>query len=457
MKHGIKRKEKINFPVLAIALIAGIITWFIPMNITPEAHAVFAIIITAGILWFTEAIPLFITSLLIPVMAIIFAGVDRKAAFGAFFDPVIVLILGGFVIAIAMERHKLSDKIAFKLIEIIGRRPSLILLALIFVTAFFSMWMSNSASAAMMLPIGLVILSKNGLISNKSNFGKAVIIGIAYAATAGGIATLVGTPPNAMTARFLGDNGIQVDFIDWMIYALPYVLIMLVVIWVVLMVLFKPEIKTLKVRKTERFFDMHGKQKLVIFILALTIALWLTTKIHGIHSSVVAVIPIILLYLTGCLKTPDFSRVNWPTLILIGGGISLGTAIHLTGLDLDMANYLKIFVTDQPLLFIMFILAAFTMLITAFASNTATVAIFVPVIIPLAASLGLPVMTFAIMVAIAASTDFIFPVGTPPTAMAYGTGYVRVKDIAKSGSIVTLTGLALIVIFARYIWPLLGL
>ena len=457
MKHVIKRKEKINWPVLAIAFIAGIVTWFIPMDVSPEAHAVFAVIITAGILWFTEAVPLFLTSLMIPVLTVIFAGVDRVAAFGAFFDPVIVLILGGFVIAIAMEKHKLSEKIAFKLVEVVGQRPALVLLALIFVTAFFSMWMSNSASAAMVLPIGIVILSKNNLISNKSSYGKAVVTGIAYAATAGGIATLVGTPPNAMTARFLGDNGIHIDFLDWMIYALPYVLIMLFVIWLVMMFLYKPEIKKIKIQKTERFFNMHGKQKLVLLILAATIALWLTTKIHGVHSSIVAVIPIVLLYLTMCLNTSDFSKVDWATLILIGGGISLGTAIHATGLDLDMANYLKVFVTDQPLLFIMFILAAFTMLITAFASNTATVAIFVPVIIPLAASLGLPILTFAVMVALAASTDFIFPVGTPPTAMAYGTGYVRVRDIAKSGSIVTLTGLALVVIFARYIWPLLRL
>ena len=159
MRHVIRRPEKIKWPILVVAFIAGIITWFIPMNISPEAHAVFAIIITAGILWFTEAVPLFITSLMIPVLTVIFAGVDRVAAFGAFFDPVIVLILGGFVLAIAMEKHKLSEKIAFKLVELVGKKPSLLLLALIFVTAFFSMWMSNSASAAMILPIGLVILS----------------------------------------------------------------------------------------------------------------------------------------------------------------------------------------------------------------------------------------------------------------------------------------------------------
>ncbi len=455
MKHIGKVTEKVKWPILIIAIVAGIAIWFIPINISPEAHAVFAIMVVAGILWFTEAIPLFITSLLIPLLAVVFAKVNTEKALGAFFDPVVVLILGGFVIGLALEKHKVSEKIAYKLVEIVGTKPEIILLALIFVTGFFSFWMANTAATAMILPIGLIILAKNGLVSNKSKYGKSLVIGIGYAATIGGTATLVGTPANAMAAKFLADNGITLSFFKWMVMALPYTLLMLFMVWLVLFILYKPEIKHLKVRETEHFWKMNVKQKLVLIIFAATVGLWLTTSYSKLNIGIIALIPIALYYMTGCLNTSDFVKVDWGTLIMIGGGISLGAAISATKLDLVLAEFIKSFVMNQPIIFIMFVLAGFTMILTSFASNTATAAILIPIVIPLAMSMGLPVLTFAVMVAVAASLDFILPVGTPPTAMAYGTGYVTVREIVKPGLIITFLALIFLVIFAKFVWPFL--
>jgi sodium-dependent dicarboxylate transporter 2/3/5 len=211
---------------------------------------------------------------------------------------------------------------------------------------------------------------------------------------------------------------------------------MLPIIWIVLTHIFKPEIKHLNVKKFTK--KMTKNQKTVMGIFLITVVLWLTTGVHGVSASVISIVPIILLYLLGMLRGKDFSRVNWSALILFGSGLSLGTAIHLSGLDVIIASSMAEMLTTQPLIIILFAIAFVGILLTAIASNTAAASMFVPIIMPLAAAFSVDLRALTILAALAVSLDFIVPIGTPPDTIAYSTGFVRMRDMVKAGTIITL-------------------
>ena len=421
-----------------LSLIVGLFVWFYPLGLEQRASAVLVIMLFAGALWFTEAIPLHVTALFIPLLLFTFAGFTPKESFVSFFDPVVVLILGGFILAIAMQKHKLDEKIAYFFINRFGHTPGKFLLGLMVVTAFLSMWMTNTATTALIIPIAIVILSENNLQPLKSKYGKAVILGIAYAATIGGMGTLVGSTPNAIAAKFLGDHGITLSFVDWMVHALPLVIILLPIAWFVLIKFFPPEKKILKVKTHDT--KTSAKQKWVLAVFGITVTLWLTTSIHGVSASMISVVPIILLYLLNLLNTADFSKAHWPALMLFGGGLALGTAISAVGLDLILANALTSLIGGQPILLVFAAVIVFAILMTLLASNTAAAAILIPVSIPMALVLGIDLKILVMLVALGVSLDFVVPVGTPPSTIAYATGYIKVRDMAFAGTIIAILG-----------------
>jgi len=209
-------KTLLKMTIVSIALIISFLisSYVLPFG-TPQ-HIVLSIIFVGMILWFSELIPLHVTALIIAFLLIVFGGFSPKDTFTPFFDPVIVLLLGGFVIAVGMQKHKLDEYMALKFLKKTSHRPKIFLLSFMYLTAGLSMWISNTASTAILIPIGIVILAKNGLKPLKSNFGKATVLGIAFAATIGGIGTLVGSTPNVIAAKFLNEAGIEFGFIDWM-------------------------------------------------------------------------------------------------------------------------------------------------------------------------------------------------------------------------------------------------
>jgi sodium-dependent dicarboxylate transporter 2/3/5 len=296
----------------------------------------------------------------------------------------------------------------------------------------------------------LVILARNKIKPLKSNYGKALVLGIAYAATIGGIGSLVGSTPNVIAAKFLNEGGIAFSFTDWMYYGLPFVILFIPVAWVLLTRMFKSEVKQLKTIPFEKKLTRYQKKVLIIF--GITVLLWLTTKIHGIESSTISLVPIILLYVCGLLDTDDFAKINWATLILIGGGLSLGLAIQSSGLDMTIAQLMQVTIISQPLFIIFVGIAFFAILLTVVASNTAAAAVMIPLMFPLAAALNLPVTTVVMLAAIGVSLDFIVPVGTPPSAIAYSSGFVRVKDMAKAGVILAALGVLLLAGLALLYW-----
>ena len=443
-------REQTSWRNIGLSLLFGLVFWLAPLGITPAQQAVLCIMAFAGAMWFTEAIPLHATALAVPLMLVVLAGFSPANATQPFFDPVVVLLLGGFVLAVALQKHGLDKKIAFFFINRFGNTPGRFLLGIMAVTAFLSFWMTNTASTALIIPIAVVVLKANRIDPMKSGFGKAVVLGVAYAATIGGMGTLVGSTPNAIAAKFLGDQGIALSFTDWMMFGVPMVIILLPICWLLLTRLFPAPKKKLRIKKQST--SLNRQQLLTLAVFAVTALLWLTTELHGVSSSMASIVPIVLLYLLGLLATKDFSKAHWPTLMLFGGGLSLGTAISTVGLDQELASFVVAALNGNALFVVFAGVAASSIALTVFASNTAAAAIIVPVAIPLALGLGLDLRLLTIVAALGVSLDFIVPVGTPPSAIAYSTGYVRVRDMAFAGTILAVISVLVLAGLATLFW-----
>jgi len=411
---------------------------------TPQ-QIVFAITISALVLWLSEIVPLHVTALAIPFALVVLGGFKPAEAFSPFFDSIVVLVLGGFAIALALSKYKVDEYLGHKLVHR-GSRPRMVLLSLMAVTAFLSMWMANSAAAALMMPIGLIILKENRMLPLKSNFGKSMVLGIGFAATIGGLGTLVGSTPNVLVAKFLGQAGYSFGFIDWSYYGLPMMIALVLSTFIILTLLFRPEVRKIDISDVKR--KLNKKQKEVLAIFAVTVVLWLTTEIHKLDIGTISLVPIFLLYAFGLLNTEDFRKLDWPSLILIGGGISLGLAMHTSGLDVTMANALNVMITNQPALVVALVIITFGVALTAFASNTAAASVMIPMMIPLAVVTGVNPRMLALLAGVGVSLDFIMPSGTPPTTIAYSTSYVRLKDLIKAGLLVSAAAIVICALIA---------
>lgn len=435
---------------IILAFVLAVLSLFIELPVDGQMHAVLAITIMAGTLWFTEAMPLHVTALLSTFMLIVFASVSPKDAFHPYFSPTIVLFFGGFILARAMQKHGLDRQIATRFVSRFGKEPRMFLLGVMFLTAFLSFWISNTASTAIMLPIVLFTLTKSKLGPLDSKYGKAVVLGVAFAATIGGIGTIVGTPPNGITVANLAEHGIPVSFAEWMYYSLPFVLLFLPICWFILTTVYKPEIKRISLAQKKGKWTMEHKK--ILAIGGLTMALWITSFLHGIADSTIALVPVILLYLFELLEKEDISRINWSVLLLFGGGLSLGAAIDASGLSTFLGEMLGGMIAGQALFVLFLSVVVFAVIMTLSASNTATAALIVPVIIPLAAATGAGIKELAIVAGIGTSLDFLVPVGTPPSAIAYSSGYLSVWDMFKAGVFVTISGILLLVFLAWAYW-----
>ena len=443
-------ERKIRIMLIGFAVIVALVTMAMPLNLEPTAQIVLAILFFTMIMWFSEVIPLHITALMAAFLLITFGGFTPKETFAPFFDPVVVLILGGFVLALGMQKHKLDETITYKIVNYVGGNPKKLLFGIMCLSAFMSMWITNTASTAVILPIAVIILAKNNLLPLNSSFGKSLVLGVAYAATIGGIGTLIGSTPNLIAAKFLGDAGSTLSFLDWMFYGMPIVVVMVPVAWFVLTRMYKPEVSELKTGF--KIPPVSKEQKMVAAIFVFTIFLWLTSQFTGLGNATVALVPIILLYIFGLLGTADFSKINWSALILFGGGLTLGSAIHSSGLDAHLASFLQYLVVSQPYFLVLLIVIVFAFMLTIVASNTAAAVVMIPIVIPLGALLGIDIRILTIAAAIGVSLDFIVPVGTPPNTIAYSSGYIKAKDMALSGAVIAVIGVFVLAGFAYFTW-----
>ncbi|MFH0737645.1 MAG: SLC13 family permease [Candidatus Micrarchaeota archaeon] len=432
---------------LFISSVIAVIILLLPLGLDWKAQAVLSIAALMGSCWFTEAMPLHVTALFGTFLLIISGSVSANDAFAGYFNPTIALFFGGLVLALAMSMHGLDRKIASFFMGFFGTEPNRFILGIMVATTFLSFWISNTATAAIMLPIAL--FTAPGAKGKPSSYAKAVAIGVAFAATIGGMGTIIGTPPNAIAAGKLAEMGIAVSFLDWSFHALPLVCLLIPASWLVIVLMHKPDIRRVKFKK-----EKGGWTRDQIWTLAigtLTVALWMASSIHRIPDGAVSIFAVVLLYCADLIRKDDVSKIDWGVLLLLGGSMALGSALESSGLSDIIGRMLSDVIAGQGEFGMFLAISAFGTAVTAGMSNTSTAALIVPIVAalpPVAAG----AKDIVILAGLAASFNFLSPAGTPPSAMAFSSGKLRVWDMVKVGIPITLIALALSALIATFVW-----
>jgi solute carrier family 13 (sodium-dependent dicarboxylate transporter), member 2/3/5 len=417
-----------------------------------EAAFMGGIFVLAGLLWVTEALPLFATALLvIGLEVILLANPGNWPGFGfeagdgpayqAFLaplaDPIIWLFLGGFLIAAAAVKEGVDQVLAGIVLHPFQGSPRRVMLGLMVVTAVFSMFMSNTATTAMMMTLVGPVIAQ---IPRGDPARKGIVLSVPFAANIGGMGTPISSPPNAVAVGFLEQAGISVSFLGWMLVAVPLLVFLLFVSWGLLAVRFRPT--TVAQRLAAGGGRLDGRGAYVLIVILITIVLWLTDQVHGLPAAVVALFPAIAFTATRLLGRRDFNTLEWHILILIAGGIALGTGMQATGLDLAIVA-----AVPQAGVFVLAPLAIATVLLSTFMSNTAAANLLLPVGVALAASgAGPGALEVGVAIALTASLAMALPVSTPPNAIAFSQGDIESRDMAITGSLIGLVGVTLIVL-----------
>jgi sodium-dependent dicarboxylate transporter 2/3/5 len=444
----------VNLALAGLALGASGIAYFtLPASMDEAPRRMACIFIAALVLWVTEAIPLFATSLLVIVaeqwllttptnLGIEFSYKDVFAAFG---NPVIFLFLGGFVLAKAIEKKGIDVQLASVLMRPFGEKPAGALAGVMFITAVFSMFMSNTATTAMMIVLIQPIARQ---IPQADRFRRGIILAVPFAANVGGIGTPIGTPPNAIALGALAERGLSISFAQWMAFALPLMVGTLVVMWFFLLMAFRPSSTDVRV-KVESRFHLDRDRTIVYLTFFLTVFLWLTSSIKalpwgGISSSVVAMLPAALFTVTRIIDRKDFNSLEWNILVLIAGGIALGIGMEKAELAAWIKEALPL-ATMTPYAVIL-VCALVVCALGTVMSHTVAASIVVPLGVSIVVAMaGDPsTMVLAVMVAVASSFAVGLPISTPPNAIAYGSGLVTTRDIMFVGLLTTVAGMIII-------------
>lgn len=427
-------------------------------RILKQSNIALGLLLMVSFLWLTEVVPLAASSLLIPIILVVYKIDGASGALSQFFHPIIALFLAGFLMAEAMKRTKLDRYISLQILAHVPANAQLLAFVLMAVTATFSMFMSNTAAAAVFIPLAITLV--DNLESEAADYKKTVVLGIAYAATIGGIGSLIGTPPNIIAAEFVKDfTGTDISFLEWFFFGLPVVAAMIPIIFGYLWYRYRPKVdkKDLKIAKNhcietlKREHHLTLDQVVVGMVFMIVFVLWLTTEIHGISAAIIAVLGAVILFFTGHIKEEDLKRINWNALITFGGGLTLGLTVLRTGLADWIAFQLGMLREMHPFVTLL-VLGIIALLLTAIASNTASASILIPIVMPLGLVLGIDPILVAILVAIVCSVDFAIVIGTPPTMLAYSTGLYKVKEIFRTGIILDLIGLLVVTMLAWFLF-----
>jgi solute carrier family 13 (sodium-dependent dicarboxylate transporter), member 2/3/5 len=444
-----------------------------PESLDPVAWRTLAVAFLMATWWITEAIPIAVTSLLPIVMLPVLGIQSISQSTTPYANPLIFLFMGGFMVAIAMQRWNLHKRIALNIVSYVGTKPSSILIGFIIASAFLSMWVSNSATALMMLPIALSIIEiakkdNTDKAASSDNFTLVLVLCIAYACNIGGIGTLIGTPPNALAAGFVLDTyGYDISFVKWMMGGIPLVLVGLPAMYLILSKLIYPVyLKELPggvqliAQELKKLGDLSIAEKRVAIVFAVTAFLWIVRPLIGylipeISDAGIAIAAGISLFLIpsgdekpGTLVSwDDVSNLPWGILILFGGGLSLASAITSSGLadwigqEISTLGFL-------PVLLMLLIVTSVIVFLTEMTSNTATAAAFIPILGSAAIGLGYDPLFFVIPAAIAASCAFMLPVATPPNAIVYASDEVTIGEMSKAGIWLNIAFITLITLAA---------
>lgn len=453
---------------------------FDPDGLNDASRAVLATSLWIAIWWITEALPIAVTALLPIVLFPLSEGMDLASTSAAFGHKFIFLIMGGFIIAIAIEKWNLHKRIALNIIYFIGTDVKKIILGFMVATAFLSMWISNTATSVMMLPIGIVIIKQlkdNPKTDADENliFGKALMLSIAYSASIGGIATLIGTPPNMVMAGILAQTyGYEISFLEWFIFGFPVMLLLLFICWWYLTRwAFSFEQKSFPggIEEISRLKNELGKisyeQKVVATVFASAGVCWISRSFllqnifPAIDDTIIAIFFALLLFVLNTKKGNDkilqweeAIKMPWGILLLYGGGMSLAKAFESSGLAIWIGNQMNAFGSFH-LFFLLILLVTAINFLTEVTSNLATTAMLLPVLAPIAIEFDLHPFVLMAAAAVAASCAFMLPVATPPNAVVFGSGYLRIPDMVKKGFFLNLISILTIVLMVYFLLPAL--
>ena len=468
-----------------LGLILGPILFLILINlpfelVSTKGDLVIAVALWMVIWWITEAVSISVTALL-PLVLFPLLKIMPIADVGANYgSPIVFLFFGGFVMALALEKVNLHKRIALNIIKITGTTPNKVILGFMIATASLSMWISNTASTVVMLPIaisviGLLINDKDGFTKNDRNFALSIMLGIAFSANAGGIATVIGTPPNSVMIGLLeNEYNIQISFLKWMVIGLPFSIIMIAISYLVLVKWMFPN-RDLQFTASKELINIElkklgptsGKEKMVMVIFSITVFLWIfRTLINtmfpelGLSDTIISILAAISLFgLPYNLKKGEFlihwkdtQNLAWGILILFGGGLALAKGMSISGIVDIVAN--SIAASDISVLFTAGLLILLMLFMTELMSNVALIAVLAPVVAGIAIGLEIPILYLLIPVTMASSCAFMLPMATPPNAIVFASGYIKVHEMARVGVLLNLIAVALLILLFQFIIPL---
>ncbi len=451
------------------------IVFFLPiegLDILPKF--VLGIALWMATWWITEAIPLYATSL-IPLALFPILGVGKiENIFLDYVDKIVILFLGGFLLAKAIEISNLHKRFALNILKTFGTKPKYLIGAFIIVTASLSAWLTNTATTLLILPIAIAVISQVQDSSQKSRFATCLLLCVAYSASLGGLATLIGTPPNALFASMSESlAGIEVSFAQWMVIGVPVSAVSLLVLWLY-MINFaklgnKPIAGTREVilQELSKLGRMMRDEKIVTIVFVATAIAWISRGLFWKEYfpfiedyTIVLVAVIVLFFLPSAnkhqrlLDLKSTKKIPWSVLVLIGGGLALAGGFNASGLDLWIADQLS-FVSGMPYLVIILVIVAVTIFSGELMSNTAGAALLMPIMASLATTIDVNPILLMVPVAIATSYGFIMPVATPPNAIVIGSGHVTTKNMAKFGLPLNIISILLLTILMTTLVPLI--
>ncbi len=471
---------------VGIALFFGLLFTPKPDALTLEAWKLLAVITLMAVWWATEALPIPATSLLPIILFPLLEITSVETATRPYSSSIIYLFLGGFIVALAVEKWNLHRRLALMILARVGNKPSTILLGFMAITAFLSMWVSNSSATMMMFPIALsvstVVMARHNIQTgpnqNKDHhFATALLLGVAYSASIGGLGTLIGTPPNALMAGYMKQTyGIEISFAQWMLFGVPVVLILIPAAWLIISrwafpihLPANPEASALMKQEYASLGRITKPQTRTAVVFAAVAIAWTTaplikdlTGLTALSDTVIALIAALALFFipSGSSKggfLMDWStatKLPWGVLILFGSGLSMSEQVTVTGLDTWLSSGMAQ-LTILPMALLIGALVAIVITLTEFASNTATAATVLPILGALAIAGGIdPIMIIAPAI-MAASCGFMLPAGTPPNAIVFGSGYITVPQMVKTGFWVNLASVVVLTIAGHFLLPLI--